>query len=83
MTISNSEIHDYLKGIDGMILEESDKSIKFSVSSQEEYDTVVGYFFLLGLNVGSPRDSSVIPEWKIGRIYKNGESIDEEEEKKF
>lgn len=82
-TTTTVDLNSYLKDIGGMIIEENDKCIKFLVASQEDFDGVVGCSFLLGLNIGAPRDSSVIPGWMLGRVYKNGEPVDEEEEKKF
>ena len=53
------------------------------VQSQTEYDGVIGVAFLMNFNVGKPRQSSVIPSWLVGRIYKDGEPVDEKEDAKF
>ena len=77
------KIEEYLANIGGMFLEETPKAYKFMVQSQTEYDGVVGIAFLMHYNVGKPRPSTVIHSWLVGRIYKDGEPVDEEEDAKF
>ena len=78
-----TKIEEYLLAVGGMFLEETDKAYKFMVQSQVEYDGVIGVAFLMNFNVGKPRQSSVIPTWLVGRIYKDGEPVDEKEDAKF
>lgn len=78
-----SKIEEYLKLAEGHFVEETDKSYQFMTQSMDQFNQVKGFMFLMGLNVGEPKDSSLIPSWKFGRIYKQGNEVDDEEEGKF
>ena len=77
------KVKHYLGMCGAYLVEDNDKTYKFMAPSPEEFDRVVGFVFLFGLNVGKPRESSVIKGWQFGKIYKGGEEVDDKEDSAF
>lgn len=79
----DEKVKHYLGMCGAHLVEENDKTYKFMAPSPEAFDRVVGFVFLFGLNVGKPRESSVIKGWQFAKIYKGGEDVDEKEDAAF
>ena len=77
-TLNKQEVVDYLEGMGGFLVSETDDCYKFAVESMEEYEAAVSYFFLVNHYVGKPKPSSIIEGWVFARLYKDGAEVDPE-----
>ena len=77
-TLSKQEVVDYLEGMGGFLVSETDVYYKIALESQEDYEAAVSYFFLVNHYIGKPKPSSIIDGWVFARLYKDGAEVDPE-----
>lgn len=76
--LTKQEVVDYLEGMGGFLVSETDECYKIAVESMEDYEAAVSYFFLVSHYIGKPKPSSVIEGWVFARLYKDGAQVDPE-----